>query len=249
MSSKRYFLVVLALCKNEMHAVNEWLQHYRMEGVEHFVIIDNGSTDDTLLKLGAHLDVTLYIDRTPNAQVMLYNKYFTAWTPLADWVLVVDLDDFMFAKDSLSTLASVLRGIPRNVAQISVPRLIFGSNGHIDQPISIAQGFTRRQMLNGTAVPLQKSIVRTDALSSFDLYVHGLNAKYLLMDASLRLDSVLSLTEDTVETAVLQLNHYAVQSHSMFGKRGHETHDLSYYYINDYNDVEDLGLVRKRGFI
>jgi len=39
-------LSVLAMFKNEGMIIEEWFKHYLDEGVEHFYLIDNGSTDD-----------------------------------------------------------------------------------------------------------------------------------------------------------------------------------------------------------
>ena len=44
---KPYFLSIVAVFKNEAMGMEEWLNHYIMQGVEHFYLIDNGSTDGT----------------------------------------------------------------------------------------------------------------------------------------------------------------------------------------------------------
>ena len=43
----KYFLCCCMTMKNEGKFLNEWLDHYISEGVEHFYLIDNGSTDNT----------------------------------------------------------------------------------------------------------------------------------------------------------------------------------------------------------
>jgi hypothetical protein len=40
------FLVVLALFKEEGHIMAEWMEHYRWQGVNHFIMIDNGSSKE-----------------------------------------------------------------------------------------------------------------------------------------------------------------------------------------------------------
>ena len=35
-----HYLSVLAIFKNEGHIINEWLNHYLLEGVDHFYLID-----------------------------------------------------------------------------------------------------------------------------------------------------------------------------------------------------------------
>ena len=46
-----YTLSVLAMFKNESMIIQEWIKHYIEEGVEHFYLIDNGSTDDYYEKI------------------------------------------------------------------------------------------------------------------------------------------------------------------------------------------------------
>ena len=43
---KKDKLVIVSMFKNEAHCIREWLQHYMKQGVTHFYMIDNGSTDD-----------------------------------------------------------------------------------------------------------------------------------------------------------------------------------------------------------
>lgn len=38
---------LLAIIKNEGMVIQEWIEHYIWQGVSHFYIIDNGSTDNT----------------------------------------------------------------------------------------------------------------------------------------------------------------------------------------------------------
>ena len=54
-----YTLSVLAMFKNESMIIQEWINHYIEEGVEHFYLIDNGSTDN-------------YYEK-----IKMYEKYFT----------------------------------------------------------------------------------------------------------------------------------------------------------------------------
>ena len=44
--SERFFLVVVGIFKNEADILPEWLEHHLWQGVEHFFLIDNNSTDD-----------------------------------------------------------------------------------------------------------------------------------------------------------------------------------------------------------
>ena len=59
----RYYLSVLAVFRNESHIMKEWICHYIMEGVDHFYLLNNFSTDNytTVLKEFEHCVRILYI--------------------------------------------------------------------------------------------------------------------------------------------------------------------------------------------
>jgi len=52
-----YNVSVIAIFKNETMNLKMWLEHYLWQGVDHFFLIDNGSTDDP------HKILQPYIDR------------------------------------------------------------------------------------------------------------------------------------------------------------------------------------------
>ena len=51
-----YYLSVLSIFKNETMNLKLWLEHYLWQGVGHFYLIDNGSTDNPLSILQEYID-------------------------------------------------------------------------------------------------------------------------------------------------------------------------------------------------
>ena len=51
-----YYLSVLSIFKNETMNLKIWIEHYLWQGVEHFYLIDNGSTDNPLSILQEYID-------------------------------------------------------------------------------------------------------------------------------------------------------------------------------------------------
>ena len=51
-----YYLSVGAMFKNESHSMKEWLEHYILHGVDHFYLIDDGSTDSYMDILKEYID-------------------------------------------------------------------------------------------------------------------------------------------------------------------------------------------------
>ena len=65
-----WFLVVVSVFKNEADVLKEWIEHHLWQGVEHFYLVDNGSTDDYMRAIGSLATrVTVIANATKYAQV------------------------------------------------------------------------------------------------------------------------------------------------------------------------------------
>jgi hypothetical protein len=254
-------LVVLAMCKNEARIVIEWLQHYRREGVSHFFIIDNGSTDRTVDILRAQRDVTLIEDHAKHAQRELYNKYFNVYIKDAfDWVIVVDLDEFMYARNPQQTLLSILATTSDNVGSIVVPWKMFGSSGHIKHPPGrVVDNFTLRMAPKEPREVLCKCILRVKTVKEIDIHKSNLQDGYTHVNAAFlpyNEQGNAYINESDLLTHVLALNHYAIQSEEYFREvkmtRGaadqassENVRDMRYFREYDHKDARDTELAEK----
>lgn len=256
----RVFLTVLAIAKNELGAFPEWLAHYRAQGVNRFVIVDNGSTDGSVPYLQSQSDVVVHKDPTRHAQVLLYNKHAFHADESA-WVLVVDLDEFMFG--TVGTIANVLARLPPTVGAVTVPWTMFGSNGHIAQPaVGIRAGFTRRQAYPEEVSIETKYVFRPEAVHSLLIHTLYKRPRFITADEQLQpreLDPVdtpyAPQSEARLQTAALRLNHYAIQSWEFFqrvkmgrGSASTKEYDsvrtAEYFAERDHNDVEDTSILQ-----
>jgi hypothetical protein len=235
-----YVLSLLAIFKNEAVIMKEWLDHYQSEGVEHFYMIDNGSTDEyadiiePYIKAGK---VTLWVDETKQAQAYLYNKYMMPHMHETEWLIVCDLDEFVYAKTSIcKALVPLLADMP-NLGAIGIPWKMFGSSGYIVQPHSVIASFTKR---SNEITPFGKCILRANCVLSLSIHYHDLKPGYLL----------LMMTPFFNES--LQLNHYCIQSWEWFStvkaQRGDTVnpHNAKYFKEHDTNDLEDSELANKK---
>jgi hypothetical protein len=94
-----HLLSVLAIFKNETMNFKEWLNHYLWQGVDHFYLIDNGSTDNPMSILQPYVDAGLVdvFDRPERyKQDEHYNEVFGKIREQTEWLMVVDLDEFLF---------------------------------------------------------------------------------------------------------------------------------------------------------
>jgi glycosyltransferase involved in cell wall biosynthesis len=136
--TKMYNLSVGAIFKNEERAIKEWIEHYLYHGVEHFYLIDDNSTDSSGLILQRYVNdgvVTLFRVNHPyylGRQRNLYNTHILPHIEETHWLLMVDLDEFVWSPRSIN-LCDVLASLD-HTAQIQIEHTLFGSNGHVDDP-------------------------------------------------------------------------------------------------------------------
>jgi hypothetical protein len=233
-------LAVVAIFKNESAVMREWLDHYLREGASHFFLIDNGSTDQYLPLMQPYISrgvLDLVCDDKLHAQEELYNKHFLGRCRRYDWVLVCDLDEFVYARRQFSRISDYLFSLSPGVGQVFVQWKMFGSSGYVEQPASAVQAFTRRsnydkssgyqgvETIRGVRRSLTKSIVRTRCL--LRLGIHGSHIASVpgvveitsqsTLTPLLRPDTIFQpIDEDILESSCLHLNHYAIQSEDWF---------------------------------
>lgn len=271
---KKYLLSVGAILCNESMIISEWIQHYIDEGVEHFYLIENNSSVeyssfDIIHDKYAEY-VTYFRDDTRHAQVHHYNKYFKNAITESEWLMIVDLDEFVYARHPFRTISEYIRKIHRMpVDQIMIPWKMFGSSGFKEQPENVVHNFIKRQLYNGKKKSQAmrnhkeinvKSIVRTSSVVSFRIHAHHLKGNCISRRSNYqfcRTDDWLATTEEILKTESLHLNHYAIQSLDFFKKikmtRGSADNALSdrvrnihYFHMYDSNPLIDTELSMKK---
>jgi hypothetical protein len=236
-----FFLCLLAVFKNEAHILKEWVEHYIKEGVDKFFLINNNSNDNFYEILLPYINdgiVTLTNDERYYSQVTIYNDYITDCKKYK-WVIVCDLDEFIYARNGFKRIKQYLKTIDNNVSQVCIPWKIFGSNGYntIDkeQPVSVIKTFTKRINYDknedfqgvikkdNNKYSFNKCIVRTNKLSNFDIHNHIVtNGNHTTSDNKNTIcpnnNAYSKIDERILKSSTLQLNHYAIQSLQWFMK-------------------------------
>jgi len=201
-----YYVSVLAIFKNETANLKVWLDHYIWQGVEHFYLIDNGSTDNPMAILNDYIDkgyVTYSYGTKKHYQQQYYKDTFDneKLKENTKWLVVCDLDEFYFGTSH--KLSTVLKGL-EHYNLIYSCWLMFGSDGLIEQPPDIRKSITHREEI--IKHKDSKYIFQTSAIpNSSHIWIHGLVNYY---------DDEHTLREDTL----IHLNHYAIQSLEFFQK-------------------------------
>lgn len=246
-----YKLSVGALFKNEAHCINEWIEHYLNRGVDHFYLINDNSNDNFLEKIQPYIDsniITLFnsdFDYYSGRQRDMYNKYILPIIKETKWLLMVDLDEFMWSPINKNLNTVLEQG--NHLGQIQVNHTLFGSNGYIEQPESIVKSFIKRSANFESVYPTgnRKYFINTD-FDFVSLNVH--HATFANQEYNKGGNIFLLLGPE-----YFILNHYSCQSFNFWKDNKCTRGDSDHYMVRkiddfhnyDINEVEDFGLINQ----
>ena len=91
-----------------------------------------------------HKILDLVNDSKRYSQVELYNKYFLEKRNKCEWLMICDLDEFIYARNGYSRIIDYLDSLDKNIGQIKIPWKMFGSSGYINQPDYVVKSFLKR---------------------------------------------------------------------------------------------------------
>jgi len=194
--SYKYNLVLCVCIKNEAKYINEFLQHYIKQEVEHFYIINNNSTDNISNILKNYKDIITVFEDNRDLQMyssfqgkdfqkQLYDDYFY---PIiikeAKWAIIVDVDEFMYGKNGY-TIKSYLESVSDDISCIYIIWNLFlpykNEDDTITEHFSIYQNNKRLNLdlikelhycVNNLS-NFGKSIIKTSSLSSENkIWIH-----------------------------------------------------------------------------
>jgi glycosyltransferase involved in cell wall biosynthesis len=273
-------LAIGTIFKNESHILQEWIEHYIKEGVDRFYLIDNGSTDNYeeaisrvnqqissgslafsppgVVSKPRRIEIKVFKDSRRYMQAALYNRYLK--NIKADWLIIADLDEFIYSRLQYPTIKEYLQSLPNDVSQVHVIWKLFGSNYYIFQPPRVVPFFL---YLSGVRSKLYKSILRVSRIKEIGIHYSVVTGRNVyccwnedtgdnFTDAAI----VSKRGYGDLKYHYLHLNHYQVQSWEFFSKvkmtRGDayskindNIRDELYYELQDKNTVFDDELKRK----
>jgi hypothetical protein len=262
-----YSISVLAMFKNECSVIKAWIEHYLAEGVEHFYLIDNGTGDNTntILSRYSHY-ITLIKDgkrmETGTQTLLMNTLYLHKIRKETEWLIICDVDEYIYARNDYIQIMDVLKTIPRNIEKIWIPWKCFGSNGHKDQPTSITKSFTKRQSSISIKIEHGKIICRAKYLIKIlsagnNVNLSNHNTTYL--SNCQIFDNVKHADDIILEEHNLHLNHYMLMSEDYYkytkcsrggGETGHTTDKFTmpafYNMDKTFNEIEDTELANKK---
>jgi hypothetical protein len=243
----RYTLSIGCIFKNESHGIVEWLEYYLASGVDHFFMINDSSTDNSTELLQSYIErglVTLYHtdwDRHYGRQGEMLTHFVFPERHKTQWLLIVDLDEFLWSRHS-HNLKDVFAEC-NNIAQVQFHHTMFGSNGHITQPPSVIQGFTRRSAENPTKSSWNVKYAINTRFNFDHLGVH-----YAKFAEDYGGNACMIIGEP-----YFILNHYSCQSRELWNQVKCTRGDGDHFRVRteadfdtiDFNEVEDCELQQR----
>lgn len=132
----KYYLALVAIFQNEDRFLKEWIEFYRMQGVEHFYLYNHMSDDHYQDVLQPYIDMGIvelhHVTEVPKThtewntlQCAIYSDTARKVQNEVEWLIVVDTDEFMFPVQE-AKLSEFLKKYD-DYATLSVNWEVFGS--------------------------------------------------------------------------------------------------------------------------
>ena len=147
-----YNLAVVAILKNEGHYIKEWLDYHLLAGVDHFYLYDNDSSDNYDEIIAPYIKAGLVTSEKisgESAQFAAYDFAVRDYRFHCRYMAFIDLDEFIFPKNTTATITETLDEILKNfpdASGLAINWQLFGSNGQETADFSrgVLERFTRR---------------------------------------------------------------------------------------------------------
>ena len=236
---------IMAIFKNESMILKEWIDHYKWQGADVIIMLNNDSTDDwqSIVKPYGGF-VTVKDVPGKHVQLQAYNNTGIPFLKEqgVDVMVVTDLDEYYFGKDKrlLKDYINDVFTKPDRPSGFTCGWSMFGSNGHVKQPASVREGFTKRW--HEHAEPENGISGKTTMMLSD------------LKDNRLSCQHIPDLTGQRISCPEgLQINHYPIMSREYYNnvkktrgdvytKNHNSARDDAYFDRYDNNKVEDKNL-------
>jgi hypothetical protein len=237
---------LIALFRNEAHVLEEFINHYIDQGVDHFYLINNNSDDgykeiidkyDDIITLKEEMLVLNQEGKFVSGEIEIQEKSYNNFLSdiKTDWLITCDLDEFIYTKNGYKNIKNLIELRGDGFDQILLKLKMFNSNNNIKQPKSVVGGFTSRISYNHFVHPLPKNISRTKSIKYLTAHMCFLNEGCITVDDTFinstdifskntkKTNEVVNIrnqyalcNEDGLEKANIICNHYPIQSKEWF---------------------------------
>eukprot|EP01137_Pigoraptor_chileana_P034068 Opistho-2@26021 len=162
--------------KNRAVDLPDWLMYHRRIGVEHFVVLDNNSSDSLrAMDLGADVEVVSWPWRRSQPSGVFYMRRLAI--ERCRWVAFFDSDEYIFpiVAPHLHNILHAVETHNSSVGALHLRSKLMGSDGHVRRP-TIPPPLAYTHHGPDPWEPMPKTILRPD-VSADELAVHDLKAR------------------------------------------------------------------------
>ncbi len=240
----KYKLSITAIMKNEKPYLKEWLEYHKLQGVEHFYLCDNESSDGSREYLRPYIEkgiITYILLPGKNQQLVCYDKVIKEHGKESTWMAFIDLDEFLVPLKA-DNMIEFLKEF-KDVDEVSLHWMNYGDNGLFKRKDGLlTEVFTAHgAKLNHTV----KSIVRPESVINFKSF--GANHYIPVKGKSVNEyhKPVEYMLNFNISGDKARVNHYITKSFAEFmnkKKRGHPEGtaiDYGYYFFHNENDIKE----------
>ncbi|WP_299653829.1 glycosyltransferase family 2 protein [uncultured Tateyamaria sp.] len=266
--------VIVGCMKNEAPYIVEWVAYHRAMGVDNFLIYTNGCEDgtteilDRLQEMGViqHRNNDNWKGNSPQ-QYALNQSLKEPLIKNADWIIHIDVDEFMNVRTGNGTLQDFFDAVP-DATNVAMTWRLFGHNGVtdlkddfvIDQFDRCAPKFCPKPHTVWGFKTMFKNIGAYEKISchrpnkldpKFAKKVRWVNGSGKDMTKEVAENGWRS-SKKSIGYDLLQLNHYALRSAESFlikRQRGRALHvdrsiGINYWIRMDWSDFRDITIKR-----
>lgn len=227
--AERQGIAIAACVRNEAAYIGEWVRFHQAVGVRHFIVYDNGSTDETcaILRQALTPDTLTLVPwaghmiygeeaRFIDCQVMAFAHAILNFGGAFRRMAFIDADEFLLPKQgaTIEEALAATEGFPN----ISLPWHMFGTNGHKSKPEGpVLLNYTKR-----SADPLSRKEHSTnfkcivDPCEVVEVSIHQFKTREFgdltVNDAGDRFTRRARKSTAFYSNHFLQLNHYYSKS-------------------------------------
>jgi len=245
------FLSLVIIVKDEDSYLDEFIEYYKLLGVDHFYFYDNDSEIPLTTSLRKHQDIVTTHKISGRAKQMeAYKHYISTYKKDSRWAGFIDLDEFIVPKNTYK-LNDFLKDYDYADA-LGINWTLFGHNNHETKPAGlVVENYTKREQRQNIHI---KSIVNPRKA------LHAANPHYIVMkENSFYVDAkhhpITSAFNENHSIDVIQMNHYFTKSAEEFIKKAErgradtgEKRNVAIefeQYKNIWNEYTDNTLVDK----
>ena len=248
----KYFLSCCMTMKNEGKFLKEWLDHYINQGVEHFYLIDNGSTDNTMEIVKQYDNITLFKDSRFYAanQEKIYVENLRIVIKESKWSMIVDADELIKGQNGY-TIETYLKNLSPSIGMIYVIwKMFINKTDSVDKMKDIKTRFNY-DFLNDSNIlnnkhhvenlkyflMFGKSIFKTQDIDK--LRVHKTVTPGTIIDNFNRQDTIWPdtivltcehINEEALNKADIVLNHYFIKTCKEYEHRVKKSEEKGSWY-------------------